>query len=164
VGVGLKFKNLDDRLREDLNKLIKSISAKAKGVDTSKPTVLLVDDSDSTRRINKIKLTLDGFEVVDARDGVGAIKALDKAKTPDVVVIDMHVKEMDGLKVLSLLRRRDKWKGLPAIVFSSNPSLDLHKKFRDAGANEFLKRRRLLHLKSPRPSWDFWQAGSRNRN
>ena len=104
---------------------------------SEKKKVLIVDDNDMTRRINKSKLMLDGFTVLEAIDGVEAIKILE-TKVPDVIVLDLHMEKMDGFKVLALLKGSPRWKDIPVIVFSARVTPLEIERAMSAGADEFL--------------------------
>ncbi|MDZ4820753.1 MAG: response regulator [Planctomycetota bacterium] len=69
--------------------------------------VLVVDDSNLARRSTRKILETAGHEVVEAEDGLRALERyyLDK---PDVVVLDVTMKDMDGIEVLKRLRDLDK--------------------------------------------------------
>jgi two-component system chemotaxis response regulator CheY len=68
--------------------------------------ILIVDDAEFLRvRISKM-LTADGFEVVEADNGLKAIEAY-KTNKPDMVLMDITMPEMDGLTALKELRKID---------------------------------------------------------
>lgn len=68
--------------------------------------ILIVDDAEFLRvRISKM-LIADGFEVVEAENGLKAIEAF-KANKPDMVLMDITMPEMDGLTALKELRKID---------------------------------------------------------
>jgi two-component system chemotaxis response regulator CheY len=70
------------------------------------PKILIVDDAEFLRvRISKM-LTGDGFEVVEAENGLKAIEAF-QANKPDMVLMDITMPEMDGLTALKELKKID---------------------------------------------------------
>ncbi len=68
--------------------------------------ILIVDDSGLSRRISRGILEAAGHEVVEAQDGIAAIERyfLDK---PDLVLLDITMKGMNGIDVLIKLREMD---------------------------------------------------------
>jgi len=69
--------------------------------------ILVVDDSSLARRSTRKILETAGYEVVDAEDGLSALERfyLDR---PQVVVLDVTMRNMDGIEVLRRLRDLDK--------------------------------------------------------
>ncbi len=68
--------------------------------------ILVVDDSNLSRRISRRILQDGGHEVVEAEDGIAALEHyfLDK---PDAVLLDITMKGMTGIEVLKKLREMD---------------------------------------------------------
>lgn len=69
--------------------------------------VLLVDDEPDLIKLFKFRLEANGFEVVTAADGKEALEKIRKEK-PDVVLLDIQMPKLDGLKVLREIRKTDK--------------------------------------------------------
>jgi two-component system chemotaxis response regulator CheY len=69
--------------------------------------ILVVDDSTLARRSTRKILETAGYEVVEAEDGLSALERyyLDK---PQAVVLDVTMRNMDGIEVLRRLRDLDK--------------------------------------------------------
>ena len=134
VGMGLTFVGLGPMERACIRGFIDDSSAQS---TKSKKKVLIVDDNAVTRRMNRSKLVLDGFEVLEAADGVEAIAVLE-GQTVHLVVLDLYMEKLDGYKVLSLMRQRPEWKDIPVLVFSARSSPDEVGKAINVGATEFL--------------------------
>lgn len=68
--------------------------------------ILVVDDSNLARRATRAILEAAGHEVSDAQDGLAAIERyfLDK---PELVLLDVTMRDMDGLEVLQRIRSVD---------------------------------------------------------
>jgi two-component system response regulator RegX3 len=69
----------------------------------SSPTILLVDDEDSVRKVLAFPLERDGFVVVQAADGEEALERF-AAQRIDLVVLDIMLPKLDGLEVCKQLR------------------------------------------------------------
>lgn len=78
--------------------------------------VLVVDDEPSLRRLLRTGLAAQGYRVLEARTGQGAIDSLLR-DTPEVVLLDLGLPDMDGLEVI----RRVRGRGIrtPIVVLSS---------------------------------------------
>jgi CheY-like chemotaxis protein len=73
-------------------------------VDVSAVRVLFVDDDPDARELARVQLELEGFVVVEAADGVEALRVLDTLNV-DVVVTDIFMPDEDGIELIQDLRR-----------------------------------------------------------
>jgi two-component system, chemotaxis family, chemotaxis protein CheY len=71
-----------------------------------KPRVLVVDDSALSRRTLRQMLEAAGYDVAEAEDGLSALERYFLEK-PDVVLLDLVMKGMYGLDVLTKIRELD---------------------------------------------------------
>jgi two-component system chemotaxis response regulator CheY len=100
-----------------------------------KARILVVDDSGLARRRARTILEGAGFEVLEAEDGMAAIESYFMAK-PDLVLLDLVMKGMYGLDVLSKLRELDP--AAKVIVVSADVQTSSHDMVTDAGASGFV--------------------------
>ncbi len=135
-GMRLMFTGMKPEQIEGIGRICRHAEAAASAGKT-KPTVLMVDDSESVRRLNKAKLAAEGFSVLEADDGVAALKILQSEK-PDIILLDLHMDKMDGYKVLSFVRQKPGLEDIPVVVFSSKFSAEEQTRALEAGATEFL--------------------------
>jgi two-component system KDP operon response regulator KdpE len=68
------------------------------------PTVLVVEDDDETRRVLVRELGARGYRIDEARDGRAALRRWE-ARRPDVVLLDLGLPDMDGLTIITRIRR-----------------------------------------------------------
>jgi type II secretory ATPase GspE/PulE/Tfp pilus assembly ATPase PilB-like protein/CheY-like chemotaxis protein len=101
--------------------------------------VLLVDDEDSLRKVMTDLLVRDGFDVVEARNGIEALDQVDR-HAPDVVVLDLNLPGMDGYSVLSELRARAATRHVPVIVLTAKGDEDNEVRVFELGADDFLSK------------------------
>jgi two-component system chemotaxis response regulator CheY len=101
------------------------------------PTILVVDDSGMARRGNRRILEGAGYSVVEAEDGMSALEKyfLDK---PDLVLLDLVMKGMYGIDVLTKLRALDA--AARVIVLSADIQTSSREMVNDAGAAAFLNK------------------------
>jgi two-component system chemotaxis response regulator CheY len=99
--------------------------------------VLLVDDSGLARRSTRRLLEQAGYDVIEAEDGLSALErfAVDK---PDVVLLDLVMKGMYGLDVLTKLREMDP--AARVIVVSADVQTSSHDMVQAAGAAGFINK------------------------
>src|SRR6478735_7877310 len=78
-------------------------------------TILVIDDESPIRRFLRVSLEAQGYQVVDAETGKrGLIEAA--SRTPDLIVLDLGLPDMDGVDVTRQLRE---WSKAPIIVVSA---------------------------------------------
>jgi len=65
--------------------------------------ILTVDDSESIRLMMKLTLTAEGYEVLQAADGVEALEVA-RERVADLVLTDINMPRMDGLALIKELR------------------------------------------------------------
>lgn len=135
LGMGIMFVDMTDEQKTEIEMFVESVAQAIAG--SGKKTVMLVDDDATSRRIYRSKLMLDGFSVLEAQDGIQALGQLEKEKI-DIVVLDLYMAEMDGYKVLSIVRQKPEWKEMPVLVLSARSAADDVDKAVAAGATEFL--------------------------
>ncbi|MBY0483166.1 MAG: response regulator [Nitrosomonas sp.] len=100
-------------------------------------TILAVDDSASIRQMVAFTLKGAGYEVIEAVDGQDA---LDKANIHKVnlVLTDINMPRMDGLKLLELLRKLAHYKTVPILMLTTESGDEIKAKGRAAGATGWL--------------------------
>jgi two-component system KDP operon response regulator KdpE len=77
-------------------------------------TILVVDDEKQIRRFLRTGLSVHGYEVIEAESGAEAVREA-STKSPDLVVLDLQLGDMDGLDVLQRIRE---WSSLPVLILS----------------------------------------------
>jgi Chemotaxis protein histidine kinase and related kinases len=82
------------------------------------PTVMVVDDSLTVRKITGRLLEREGYRVVTAKDGVDALEQLIDT-VPDVVLSDIEMPRMDGFDLVRNIRADARLKHLPVIMITS---------------------------------------------
>ena len=83
-----------------------------------KNNILLVDDDKDLTAVMELKLGKDGFKVQIASDGESAIKWI-RAKTPDLVVLDVNLPDMSGMDVCKEIRIDPRSSHVPVIMLTA---------------------------------------------
>jgi two-component system KDP operon response regulator KdpE len=96
--------------------------------------VLVVDDDPAIRRTLSINLRARGYDVETATDGRSALQIADE-RTPDVVLLDLGLPDIDGTGVLARLRSSSL---VPVIVVSGRSDPDDTVEALDLGAEDFV--------------------------
>lgn len=77
--------------------------------------VLVIDDEPPIRKLLRMGLATQGYEILEAPNGKAALDLL--KSNPDLVILDLGLPDMQGLELLSVIRSRRE--GLPIVVLSS---------------------------------------------
>jgi CheY-like chemotaxis protein len=80
--------------------------------------ILVVDDDPSVRRLLSVQLGLAGHEVHIADNGPAALLAIGRS-TPDLVVLDVMMPDLDGWQVLRALRANPLYEHLPVLMLTA---------------------------------------------
>jgi CheY-like chemotaxis protein len=79
----------------------------------------IIEDDTFLRNVINEKLKLEGFDVLEARDGEEGLETA-LSKHPDLIILDIVMPKMDGLVVMEKLRQEGVWgKNIPIILFTN---------------------------------------------
>jgi two-component system, OmpR family, response regulator MprA len=98
--------------------------------------VLVVDDDVSLRRAVSRTLELEGYEVEVAEDGLRALEFFDDENaTPDVVLLDVLMPNLDGLRACRMIRTKSR---VPILMLTARSAVDDRVEGLEAGADDYL--------------------------
>jgi DNA-binding NtrC family response regulator len=98
--------------------------------------VVVADDDDDIRRLVAVSLRHDGYEVLEAKDGIALLELLSHGKkAPHVVISDVRMPGVDGLTMLAALRGVGV--RVPIILMSAHCDADVRDEARTRGADAF---------------------------
>lgn len=101
--------------------------------------VLVVDDEDDILELLEYNLKRSNFEVVVARDGAEGLKKAE-AESPDVIVLDILMPNMDGIEVCRRLRQSAHLRHTPILMLTALSSDEDHVRGLDVGADIYLRK------------------------
>ena len=91
-------------------------------------TILIVEDEEAVRELEKFILEQSGYDVMEARDGLeGLTKA--EFKKPDLILLDLMMPDVSGGRMFDEMKRHPATEGIPIIVVTGKP--DAHEIFDD---------------------------------
>lgn len=99
--------------------------------------VLVVDDSLTVRELQRKLLLNRGYEVAVAVDGMDGWNAL-RSEDFDLLITDIDMPRMDGIELVTLLRRDSRLQSLPVMVVSYKDREEDRRRGLDAGADYYL--------------------------
>lgn len=100
--------------------------------------VLIIEDSPTMRQLIAFALKrLQGVRVVEASDGVDGLKKLSSDKF-DLILTDINMPIMDGLKLVSLVRNDANYRTTPIVVITTEGAQEDRERALALGANDYI--------------------------
>jgi PleD family two-component response regulator len=103
----------------------------------NKIKVLVADDDKNIINIIRYSIDSDQFEVIEATNGKEALGMV-FARSPDILILDIMMPEMDGYMVCEELKEHDSTKNLPIIILSAKASVDDKLKAIGLGIDDYM--------------------------
>lgn len=101
-------------------------------------TFLIVEDSPTMRQLLSFSLKrFRGCKIIEAIDGVDALKKLASEKV-DMILADINMPVMDGLKLITIIRQNPKMKELPIIIITTEGAEEDRQRGLKLGANAYI--------------------------
>ncbi|MBI4845713.1 MAG: response regulator [Candidatus Omnitrophica bacterium] len=102
-----------------------------------KQKILIIDDEPDIRDVLKITLECEGFEVIEAKDGVDGLEKVHKT-SPDLVILDYKMPKMDGHEVCQILKKDILLRHMPIIMLTGKGEIQDKVKGINAGADDYM--------------------------
>ncbi|MEC4675615.1 MAG: response regulator [Nitrospirota bacterium] len=100
--------------------------------------ILIVEDSPTMRQLISFAVKrIRGARAIEANDGVDAMKKLLSNKI-DLILSDINMPVMDGIKLISLVRGNPAYKDIPIIVITTEGAEEDRRRAFSVGANAFI--------------------------
>lgn len=102
------------------------------------PNILVVEDSPTMRQLISFAMKrIANSKVIEATDGVDALKKLSSEKV-DLILADINMPVMDGLKLVSLVRNNPLYKDIPVIIITTEGAREDRERAMSLGANGYI--------------------------
>lgn len=102
-----------------------------------KPKILVVDDQPINVKLLRRKLEKEGMDVTTANDGMTCLELVDQ-QTPDLILLDVMMPEMDGIEVCRRLKEEEHSRTIPIIFITAKSSKEGKIEGLDAGAADYI--------------------------
>jgi DNA-binding response OmpR family regulator len=99
--------------------------------------ILSIEDTTSFRRLIKMTLEFEGFEVIEAECGQRGLDYA-RAQVPDLILLDLMLPDISGLEVCKELRKDSRLSKIPIVVLSSSDDSDEIENCLQLGAQSYL--------------------------
>ncbi len=103
----------------------------------AEPTVLVVDDSPTVRKIVQMTLQRENIHVITAGDGLSALTSV-ADEMPALILLDIQLPRMDGYHICQIIRKNLQFRQIPIIMLSGKDGLFDKMRGRLAGSTEYL--------------------------
>jgi len=101
-----------------------------------KPRIAVVEDNPDNRLLVQAILD-DRFEVSEYETGTEAVEGLEE-DSPDLVLLDISLPEMDGTEVLAWIRANERLAALPVIALTAHAMTGDRERYLDAGFDDYV--------------------------
>ncbi len=101
------------------------------------PTIMIVDDSITMRKVGQRVLQRNGFEVITAKDGLDASDQLEEV-LPDLMLLDIEMPRMDGYELAGLMQKDSRLSQVPIIMITSRTGEKHRQRAMDLGVKRYL--------------------------
>jgi DNA-binding response OmpR family regulator len=116
--------------------VVPATSVDNKSENTEK-TVLVVEDSKTARKVVSLVLGRKGYNIIEATTGTEALLAIE-GMTPDLVLLDVMLPDMDGYEILSTIRKNKEYSDVPVVMLTGKKGAADRQKGMISGSNEYL--------------------------
>ena len=106
-------------------------------VEDNAVKLLLVEDTEDNRFMMRRLLEMEGYDVVEARNGEEAVKVA-KEESPSLVLMDLSLPVIDGLAATRLIREVPALQKTPIIAVSAHDTADFQAEALEAGCNSYI--------------------------
>jgi len=100
--------------------------------------IMTVDDSVSVRQMVSFTLKREGFDIVEAIDGVDALKKLNADDPVHMMITDLNMPNMDGIELIRNVRANPKYKFMPIIMLTTESQDERKQEGKAAGATGWI--------------------------
>lgn len=129
---------LENPVHQELTSLL---PARKSGREKGNISILVVDDSLTTRTLEKSILEAHGYKVLIAVDGLDALEKL-RTQTADLVISDVQMPRLDGFGLLQALKKDPRLEQIPVIMVTSLDRPEDQQRGRSLGAGAYIVKRK----------------------
>lgn len=102
--------------------------------------ILVVDDDANNLKAASHILVKNGMRASCVRSGEDALRFLDGGRRPDLILLDIHMPEMDGFETLRRIRADAQTAAIPVVFLTADEGSDAETRGLEAGAMDFIKK------------------------
>ncbi len=99
--------------------------------------IAIIEDDPVISQMYRMKFEADGFDVQLANNGKRGV-ALVESFTPDIILLDLQMPEMDGAEALAVIRKNEWGKDIPVIILTNMGEEESPKEIRALGIHSYI--------------------------
>jgi len=99
--------------------------------------IAIIEDDPVISQMYRMKFEADGFDVQLANNGKRGV-ALVEVFTPDIILLDLSMPEMDGAEALAIIRKNESSKNIPVIILTNLGEEESPKEIRSLGIHSYI--------------------------
>jgi two-component system cell cycle response regulator DivK len=99
--------------------------------------ILYIEDNPQNMRLIRKMLQVGGYELLEALDGNSGLEVASR-EHPDLILMDVNLPDLDGMKAISALKSDPKLHRIPVIALTANAMYGDKEQFLDAGCDGYL--------------------------
>ncbi len=106
---------------------------------SSKATILYIEDNSDNRKLVRRVLEVEGYAVVEAKDGLQAMECL-QAGSIDLALMDINMPEMDGYTLTARIKAMPQFANLPIVAVTANVMRGDRERSLQAGCDGYIQK------------------------
>jgi DNA-binding response OmpR family regulator len=99
--------------------------------------IAIIEDDPVISQMYRMKFEADGFDVQLANNGKRGV-AMVETFSPDIILMDLQMPEMDGLEALTIIRKNDWGKDVPVIILTNLGKEESPKEIQSLGIHSYI--------------------------
>jgi DNA-binding response OmpR family regulator len=103
-----------------------------------RPPILIVEDDDNIAQMLRYLLRREGYNPVLIPDGRVAVETVANYKPPALIIMDMKLPYVDGLRLVKIVRATPGWEAVPILMLTSITDETMISRVLEAGATDYV--------------------------
>lgn len=101
--------------------------------------ILYIEDNIENRTLVKRVLEVEGYVVLEADDGIDGLRIVQE-ETPDLILIDINLPEIDGYEITTRLRQMESLSNIPIVALTANVLKGDRERSLEAGCDGYIQK------------------------
>lgn len=110
----------------------------AKTTEERKPPILIIEDDENIAMMLRYMLGREGYNPVMVPDGRAAMETIERYRAPRLILMDVKLPFVDGLRLVQIIRAKNGWEHVPIIMLTSVTEEKVISRVLEAGADDYI--------------------------